>query len=199
MENEKEALSLKNLIVSASGFNDELGMPNASCVLYMDILHDGGTAPTPVHEIPMLNPTVNIFRHAETSLITLTFPSKFDAELRTAYNALENFSKAEQSMDDDGLNIPLLRLVVVPNDFTGKYYIVAANPLMWTLSPADATGEPRVIRFAVADENLNAYCTNEDEEEEAEPQEEENEEAAEVAVSDIEPEPEVAETPTDNA
>lgn len=199
MENEKETLSLKDLIVSASGFNDELGMPNASCVLYMDILHDGGTAPTPVHEIPMLNPTVNIFRHAETSLITLTFPSKFDAELRTAYNALENFSKAEQSMDDNALNIPLLRLVVVPNDFAGKYYIVAANPLMWTLSPADATGEPRVIRFAVADENLNAYCTNEDEEEEAEPQEEENEEAAEVAVSDIEPEPEVAETPTDNA
>lgn len=41
MENEKETLSLKDMIVSASGFNDELGMPNASCVLYMDILHDG--------------------------------------------------------------------------------------------------------------------------------------------------------------
>lgn len=198
MENEKEALSLKNLIVSASGFNDELGMPNASCVLYMDILHDGGTAPTPVHEIPMLNPTVNIFRHAETSLITLTFPSKFDAELRTAYNALENFSKAEQSMDDDGLNIPLLRLVVVPNDFAGKYYIVAANPLMWTLSPADATGEPRVIRFAVADENLNAYCTNEDEESDAESPEEESEDAAEIAVSDIEPESDTTEMTADN-
>lgn len=192
METENTALSLKDLIVAASGYNEELGFPNASCVLYMDILHKSGAAPTPVQEIPLLNPTVNIFRHAETSQITLTFPSKFDPELRAAYNALENFSKAENSADDNGNDFPMVRLVVIPNAFAGECYILAANPLLWTLSPADATGEPRVIRIAVADENLNAFYADKDEETET---------ADESTVADAEPAAgpvsEATETPTD--
>lgn len=149
--------TLKDLIVSASGRNEELDIPNAACILNLDIFHSDGQAPDSIHSFTMVNPVVKIFRHADTSMVTLTFPTKFDEELSTAYEMLETFREAQNSMDDDLRNIPVVRLVVIPNEYEGRYYILCANPLIWALAPAGLDGEPRELRFAVSDEDINAF------------------------------------------
>ena len=159
--------TMKELIMASAGYNDEIQAPNASCILYLDVFHMDGAKPTPISQMSIVTPTVNIFRHAETSMVTLTFPTKFERELASVYNMLEAFGDASQSMEDES-DFPLLRLVIIPNKYAGKYYIVAANPLLWSLCPAGLDGEPRVIRFAVSDENLVAYEGEEDGESEAE-------------------------------
>lgn len=152
-----ETPTMKDLIVASSGRDEENGFPNASCNLYLDIYHTDGTEPESIGQLAMVSPTVEIFRHADTSMVTLQFPTKFDGELSSAYNMLESFAEAKNSMADDIKDIPMVRLVVIPAKWDGRYYILASNPLMWTLCPTGLDGEPNALRFAFADEDICAY------------------------------------------
>lgn len=163
----------KDLLVASSGRDDVNDIPCASCILFCDILHADGTEAESVTEKLMVTPEVNIWRHAIFTTVELKFDSKYNSELNDAFNALEEFKKAQNSMADDEAKIPLVRLCIVPNEYAGRYYLMASNPALWTLAPAGIDGEPRVLSFVIRDEDLIGCDGGEDEEEaEAEEQEE---------------------------
>ena len=156
----------KDLIVASSGRDDVNDIPCASCILFCDILHADGTEAESVTEKLMVTPEVNIWRHAIFTTVELKFDSKYNSELNDAFNALEEFKKAQNSMADDEQKIPIVRLCIIPNEFSGRFYLMASNPALWILAPAGIDGEPRVLSFVIRDEDLIACDGGEDETEE---------------------------------
>ena len=183
MMNSEKTPTLWDLIVASSGRDDINDIPKASVILYTDIFHMDGSEPTNLTSMLMITPEVNIFRHATFSTVDLKFDTKFNKELVEAFDILEKFKTAENSMNDDAENIPVVRICIIPNDYNGRYYIMATNPALWHLAPAGIDGEPRVLTFAVRDEDLLAYDGGEDDYEED--TEEENAVADEVANTPI--------------
>lgn len=157
--------TLYDLIQASSGRDSTNDIPNASCVLFCDILHMDGSDPTPVSRLQMVNAEVNIFRHADFSTIDLKFDTKFNSELTALVSSFDQFTDSKNSMKDDAMNFPMMRLCIVPNVYGGRFYICAANPIIWGLRPAGIDGEPRVFQIAVRDEDLEAYDIGEDESE----------------------------------
>lgn len=183
MMNAEKTPTLWDLIVASCGRDDINEIPKASVILYTDIFHMDGSEPTNLTSMLMITPEVNIFRHATFSTVDLKFDTKYNKELVEAFDILEKFKAAENSMDDDAENIPVVRIGIIPNDYNGRYYIMATNPALWHLAPAGIDGEPRVLTFAVRDEDLLAYDSGEDDYEED--SEEDKEVAEEVANTPI--------------
>lgn len=93
-------------------------------------------------------PVVNLFRQpGGFFIVDLCFQSVEDRDLRTVFAYLQKFFAPENSALDDDLEFPLLSLSIVPEQLDGEYWALGMNPLHYTLTPEDSTGEPRIIRL----------------------------------------------------
>lgn len=147
-------MNMKEVIMAASGSID--GKTKSAIGLFHEIWHTNGDT-TPVQQISLEKPVVNIFRHAGYVQVDLVFISKFDADLRNIWDMLTRFCEPENSMDDETDEMPTIVLAIYPTEFEGKYYILATNPIFFTLQPEDASGDPCVIRLIFDEEEFTVF------------------------------------------
>lgn len=94
-------------------------------------------------------PIVQMFKQPGGFIcVDLIFHSLEDKDLRMFYAYLSSFFTAANSTSDEEDDFPLLSVVFVPHEFEGKYWAIGLNPIFYSLTPEDVTGEPRIIRMA---------------------------------------------------
>ena len=93
-------------------------------------------------------PVLKFFRQAGGFItVDMIFQSVEDRDLKIIFSYLDRFFQASNSATDDEMEFPLLSFSFVPHEHQGLYWALGLNPVHYTLTPEDSTGEPRIIRM----------------------------------------------------
>lgn len=149
----------KELIKEISGL-DEAGMPKSFVNIVHEIWNSQGVARI-VSENTFFKPDIKMFHHLKYLQIDLKFKSPSDQDLTVIWRVLEEYCKPENSIDNTQGECPLLSIVIAPKKYNGKYYLLANNPIIYTLQPDTVNSAPTVIRMVFSDEDFNFFQTNE--------------------------------------
>lgn len=94
------------------------------------------------------NPYINITRTGEMVMIDFVFKNRVDSDLRAIWALINKYGKDfENSLRTNSNLLPLVRIQIVPNFYSGKYALVAVAPLYWALQPEIPNGEINTIRL----------------------------------------------------
>lgn len=153
-------MNTKELIMAASG-PDKDGRTKSAIGVFREIWGADGSV-TPVEDMSMDKPVVNIFRHGGYVQVDLKFGSKMDVDLRMLWSMLEKFCEAANSVEDEAESIPALTLSILPHQFEGEYYMLGVNPIFHTLQPDSPSEEPTVIRMIFDEQDFLFYEMDKD-------------------------------------
>ena len=153
-------MTIKDIILAASGSID--GNTKCAIGLFHEIWNVDTDETSTLQQINIEKPIVNIFKHANYTQVDLVFKSKFDADLRNIWDMLTRFCETENSIDDDTTELPVIVLSIFPHELNGLYYILATNPIFYTLQPEDASGDPCVIRLVFDNDDFIVIKDNEE-------------------------------------
>ena len=138
------------------------------CIRYDD--EEGTTVVRRELNIPP-KPIVMISQHAGYANVLLDFMSNNDADLRLAWDLLQEYSRPENSvswsdeecenhvyLDEDGkeqpIYFPCIDLVLSPVGRETEYQIHGLNPAFYTLQPGGPDGIPSVLQLTFPEEWL---------------------------------------------
>ena len=119
--------------------------------------HIDGTEAEQIDELVLATPVLNVFKHGGYVQVDINFISRYNDELITAWNFLEQFCEASNSLDEESNDVPVLILTLVPVAQDGKVYGIFANPIFHTLQPEKPGLEATVIRMIFDEEDCQIY------------------------------------------
>jgi hypothetical protein len=151
-----------NEIVEHSVGLDEYDNPKAGFGIEMGIFDTQTNTARITMNKTYYNPAINITRTGDVMMIDLMFKSKTDSDLRAIWAFLNKYGKDfEKSLSSNGsIPLPIFRMQLVPNFYSGKYSIVAVAPMYWVLQPEVPTSEINMIRMVYGVDSI-AFLENE--------------------------------------
>lgn len=126
-------IELINILKSIRG-KDENGDPKSGLFI-SEYSMDSSGAMKQNKERSFATPTINILRNGDFILLDLVFPKTGAGELRAAWNFLKNFGEKQNEKLDD-LEENILEFMIVPLEYSGKYFCTLINPIFWCLQPS---------------------------------------------------------------
>lgn len=157
MENK---ITVKDIIVAASG-RDEKGFNKAACGLFFEKIDIEGNA-TIINEVDVDKPIINIFKSLKRVQVDVIYPMKNDIDLKMMSDLLVRATSAENSIDDNATQFPLVSLSIIPHELDGKFYILCSDPIVWCLTAQDPRGEIDTLRFVFDEEDFNVLATSDE-------------------------------------
>lgn len=150
-------------IIKAACGKNENNNPNCSltlCTQKWSVMED--KEPETIGEHPAYRPVLDLQKHGKFIQIDLEFPALSDIDLKIMWNMFEKYGRELDEVDDNSESIPVSALTIVPLVYEGGYYMIAINPIFWTLQPSQPGKEATVIRLLYEEENLNFYEASEE-------------------------------------
>lgn len=151
----------KEIFIAACGV-DEDNNSKATIQIKASVLNVQNNTEEELQELTTDTPVVSIFRSYRYTMIDLQYPGSTDAEYIQSVNLLKEFSRPENSLEDDAAEIPSIILTVVPNELELEYFIVGIHGT-WCLMPSEIASEIDTIRFIFDNELLHTYKFNDSE------------------------------------
>lgn len=151
-------------IIKASCGKNEDNNPNCSftlCTQKWSIMEED-KEPETIGEHPAYKPVLDMQKHGKFIQIDLEYPTSSDIDLKIMWNMLEKYGQELDEVNEDSESIPMSALTIVPLVYEGCYYMIAINPIFWTLQPSQPGKEATVIRLLYEEENLNFYEASEE-------------------------------------
>jgi hypothetical protein len=151
---EGEVVTYNDIIHKAVGL-DEYGNPK-SCYSVEIGTYNGKTNEVNVaNNTAYYNPSINIVRTGEFVMIDFVFKNRTDTDLRTFWALLNKYGKDfEKALREDNHIIPLFRLQIVPNYYSGRFSMLAVTPMYWVLQPETPTSEINTIRMIFKNDSI---------------------------------------------
>lgn len=152
-------MDIKDMMIEVSGVEDN-GMPKASVVLLNEFWSQDEEFET-VDELALDTPELQFFAGDGFVTLDLKFGSKHNIDLSLAYELLERFRVPENSIDSEGLKIPMTCVTVFPAEYEGQYYIACLNPIIYCLTAENPRADLTILRMMFYEDSCVLY-ENED-------------------------------------
>lgn len=165
MLQEKE-VSIKDVLTETCG-PDDLGFAKCVVGVFLDILDEEGKWIRRLDELAIEKPIVQLYRMREYTQIDFIFRCQQDVDLIMIWDVLDAYGKAVQNIEEG--NYPQLTLQIAPKCYDFKYFVLAVNPIFFTLQPeSPSAADCNVLRFVFNEENMTVAgmeISNEEKEE----------------------------------
>lgn len=102
-------------------------------------------------------PVVNIRQHGKYINMDFLFKQSGDVDLKLLWKVFETYGTLMDSVDESSKEIPLNSVVIIPEAFSGVYFLMAQAPIFWTLQAPFPGKEATMIRLFYEQESV-AVC-----------------------------------------
>lgn len=152
------ATTVREMLDSVCGKNEETGLPNAASSLTTGIFIESSEETTEIASFSTLKPVVNIERHQQFVVCDFTFSSAYDEDLKQMFKIFELYGKnsGENSISDYGdgqARVPYLALVLTAVVGPAHMFTLI-SPVMWVLTSAKPGSMPNTLRVLFTIENV---------------------------------------------
>ena len=149
-----EVVTFNDIIDRATGL-DEYGNPKSAYSVEVGTYNGRTNEVNVMNNTAYYNPSINIVRTGEFVMIDFVFKNRTDMDLRTFWALLNKYGKDfEKALREDSYILPLFRLQIVPNYYSGRFSMLAVTPMYWVLQPETPTSEINSIRLIFKNDSI---------------------------------------------
>ena len=153
-------VSIKDIIMAASG-KDEQGYNKSAVGLFFERIDIDGNS-TVIDEVDVDKPIINIFKSFNKVQVDIIYSYKNDIDLKMMNDLLIKATNAENSVEDNASDFPLISLSIIPHEFDGKFYILCTDPIVWCLTAQDPRGDIDTLRMVFDENDFNVLATDDE-------------------------------------
>lgn len=153
-------VGIKDIVMAASGKDDQ-GFNKSAVGLFFEKVDVDGNS-TVIDEVDVDRPIINIFKSFNKVQVDIIYSMKNDIDLRMMNDLLIKATSAENSVDDNATEFPLITLSVIPHEFDGEFYILCTDPIVWCLTAQDPSGELDTLRMVFDEDDFNVLATSDE-------------------------------------
>lgn len=144
---------VQEILTAAMGKNSE-GLPNSSIVLNAFSFDRKTREEEEISTVASYSPEVQIKKLNGFVMVDLIFVNDFAPDLRRLWAAFELYGEQELSKANSSYHA---FLIIAPLSYEGKVYIMADNPVFWTLQPQKPGDSINTVRILFRDCDLGIY------------------------------------------
>jgi len=150
-------MDITQIIQSINGADDQKKAKAAFTIL--NELYDMTTGDLKkTGSISLCKPKFKIERHGRFVQVDMTFMSYLDTDLTHIMLLLNQFGNNLETYSDSENIRPVFTMAIVPLAYEGKAYVQAMNPIIWTKTSENATGNTlNTIRILFESIDFNAF------------------------------------------
>lgn len=146
-------ITSNEIIETASG-EDDMGFNKSAAGLFFEIVGPDGQVKEKVDEVDVDKPIINIHKNLKRVFVDLIFSSKLDTDFNMMNDLMLKAFQADKSVKEDGSEIPLVSLSIIPHAYDGKYYILCTDPMFWALTSQSPRGDIDTLRMVFDEEDV---------------------------------------------
>lgn len=154
-------ITANEIIEEASG-QDDMGFNKSAAGLFFEIMDPEGKVKESVEEVDVDKPVINIHKNLRRVFVDLVFPSKLDVDFNMMNDLMLKAFKADRSVKEDGTDIPLVSLSIIPHAYDGKYYVLCTDPVFWSLTAQSPRGDIDTLRMVFDEEDVYFITVSDD-------------------------------------
>lgn len=103
----------------------------------------------------LFNPEVLVQPHGEYIQIDFIFKKASDVDIKILWKVFEKYGLLLGTLNEKSKEIPVNSVVIIPTAFDEQYFLIAENPIFWTLQPTFPGKEITMIRTLFEQKNVN--------------------------------------------
>lgn len=138
-------MNVNEIITSIKGF-DSKGLANCSVSSTCELWNANTQAVKEVQSYAMRKPSVEIQRRGDYVQIDFEFISSLDSELKILWGALEEYGRLMSEVTESSIELPNYSIAILPHSGDENYYLMAVNPIFWTVQPKVPGMQTNIIR-----------------------------------------------------
>lgn len=146
----------REIILSCCG-EDEYGDTRSTVAVKLSKINLNEGSEDILDEMLFDNPIVNVLRNPRFTMVDLTFLSTEDFEFVNLAARLQDFSKAENTAENEECTIgPTIVVTIIPKETKGEYYCSGMHGV-WCLMPSKVGVPIDTVRFIFDNELFQAF------------------------------------------
>lgn len=139
-------MTLKEFIMSCSDVNKDSIAKTSFYLTFVQKNVDTGEE-TVINEITF-GTVCNLYKSLKEFQVDLVFPDNTDDILNQLVDAVNVFRSPSNSIEDESKFVPFINLVIVPDEYAGKYYLVCLDAFSINLTSYSTLELPNILRMS---------------------------------------------------